>query len=147
MERRMARGSLRAPERGFTYVWLLLAVAVIAIGLSAASEVWVTSGRRERIVQAEWAASQIVAAIGGYYEGSPGGSRVYPSGLSELLEDERFPVVRRHLRTLYPNPLAHDGQWELIRAGDGRIRGVRWSVPWKAESAHREYVYLSAAGS
>ena len=133
-------------QRGFTYLGVLVIIAVIGIGLTAASEVWLTTSRRERLAQADWAAGQIAAAIGSYYESSPAGVRAYPRTLGDLLQDDRFPTVRRHLRTVYPNPLAADFQWEPIKAGDMRIRGVRISVPWDRAAPSREYVYTSVTG-
>jgi type II secretory pathway pseudopilin PulG len=121
-------------------------VALVAIGLTAASEVWLTSARRQRIAQADWAAWQLISAIGSYYEGSPGGVRAYPADLRDLLEDGRFPTLRRHLRTLYPNPLVPDSQWELIRGTDHRIRGLRLAVPWDPAAPAREYVYTTPGG-
>ena len=38
-------------ERGFTYLGVLFAIAVLGLGLSAASEVWVTTAKRQRMEQ------------------------------------------------------------------------------------------------
>ena len=104
---------------------MLFAIAVLGIGLVAASEMWSTTARREKQAELEWTGAQYVAAIGSYYYASPIGARKYPNDLQELIEDKRYVTVRRHLRALYPNPLTGARDWELVKASDGLIRGVR----------------------
>lgn len=133
--------SPRDSQSGFTYLWVLVAVTLIGIGLGATSEVWVTSDRRARLAQADWAGAQYAQAIGSYYELSPGGARAFPATFDELIVDRRTPVVRRHLRSLYRNPFDAQGRWEVVRGGDSRIRGVRLLLPVDAEPRERTYVY------
>lgn len=121
--RRIHRG--RAVSRGFAYLAMLFAIAVLGIGLVAASEIWATTARREKQAELEWTGAQYVAAISSYYYASPTGARRYPNDLQELIEDKRYVTVRRHLRAIYPNPLTGARDWELIKASDGLIRGVR----------------------
>ncbi|MGM9491325.1 type II secretion system protein [Ideonella sp. YS5] len=116
-------------QRGFTYLGLLLAIALLGIGMVAASEVWVTTARRQRMEQLEWVGQQYVQAIGSYYENSPGQVKTYPTALEDLLEDRRFAFTRRHLRQFYANPFSGVADWELVRAAGGGIRGVRVAVP------------------
>ncbi len=142
----MRRPDARRRQRGFTYLWVLVAVALIGVGLAATAEVWVTSAGRARLAQADWAGAQYAQAIGSYYELSPGVAKSYPNSLEELLEDRRGPVVRRHLRAMYRNPFSSDGTWELVRAGDSRIHGVRLSLPEPIEPRNREYVYARVGG-
>ena len=135
------RSGRHSDQQGFTYLWVLVAVALIGVGLAATSEVWVTAGRRDKLAQADWAGTQYAQAIGSYYEFSSGPAKTYPDRLVVLLEDRRGPVVRRHLRALYRNPLSGDGAWDLVRAGDARIVGVRVLLPEGAEPRERTYVY------
>jgi type II secretory pathway pseudopilin PulG len=65
-------------QHGFTYLGVLLAIALLSVGLTAASEVWVTVARRQRLEQLNWAGQQFAQAIGSYYESSPGGAKAYP---------------------------------------------------------------------
>ena len=108
---------------------MLFAIAVLGIGLVAASEIWATTARREKQVELEWTGAQYVAAVSSYYYASPPGARKYPTDLQELIEDKRYITVRRHLRALYPNPLTGARDWELVKASDGLIRGVRARWP------------------
>ncbi|MBB2487004.1 type II secretion system protein [Mitsuaria sp. WAJ17] len=111
-------------QRGFTYLGVLLAVALIGLGLSLASEVWSTTARRQRQVQLEWVGQQYVQAIGSYYESTPGRVKAFPKSIEDLLDDKRVPFARRHLRQPYPNPLSGRLEWELIRTPDGGFRCV-----------------------
>ena len=132
-------------QGGFTYLGVLFAIAVLGIGLTAASEVWVTTARRQRLEQLDWVGRQFVQAIGSYYESSPGLVKSYPRSLEDLLEDRRFPMVRRHLRQVYANPLTGAVDWELIMTPDGSIRGVRGAAGgggWFSSVAPREYAYV-----
>lgn len=108
--------------RGFTYVGLLIAVALISIGLAAVGQVWSTAMKRERERELLFIGAEFRRAIGHYYEASPG-VKQYPRRLEELLEDQRFPVVKRHLRKIYLDPMTGKPNWGLIVQGD-RILGV-----------------------
>lgn len=136
----------RQRNRGFTYLGVLLAIALLGIGLTAASEVWVASAFREKTVALEWAGAQYVQAIGSYYESSPGSAKAFPATLEDLLEDRRYLTMRRHLRTLYLNPYTSRADWEPIRGGDGRVRGVRVTLPQEFAGGvrARSFVYAPA---
>ena len=133
-------------QAGFTYLGLLLAIALLGLGLTAASEVWSTVARRQRIEQLEWVGQQYVRAIGSYYESSTGSAKAFPKTLQDLLEDRRFVFVRRHLRQVYANPLTGAADWELVRAPDGGVRGVRTvtTSPSDVMAGSREFVYAPA---
>ena len=112
-------------QGGFTYLGLLLAIAVLGIALAAASEVWATTAKRQRLAELEWIGNQYVQAIGTFYESSPGAVKQFPRSIEDLLEDRRVPFVRRHLRQPYLNPMAQTKAWEFVLAPDGGIRGIR----------------------
>lgn len=129
-------------QRGFTYLGLLLAIAILGIGLTAASEVLVTTTRHQRLQQLEWTGAQFTQALGSYYVASPGAVKTYPNSLEELLEDRRYVTVRRHLRTVYMNPFTGRADWEHVVAADGRIRGVRVRIPTGAGVEVREFLHI-----
>lgn len=127
---------------GFTYLGVLLAIAVMSIGLLAAAEVWVTSARREKMVEVAWIGEQFVQAIGSYYEASPGGRKVFPPSLIDLLEDRRGLVPRRHLRKVYLNPFSGAADWQLVQGPSGGVRGIKVpEIEGLAANADREFVY------
>ena len=121
----MASGSA---ERGFTYLALLLAVAVIGIGLASAGQSWSIAAQREREAELLFIGGEMRRAIGAYYLASPGAQR-YPRRLEDLLADERFPSVRRHLRRLYRDPMSGRRDWVLIEAPGGGVMGVHSRSP------------------
>ncbi len=113
-----------ADERGFTYLGLLFALALLGLALGAAGTVWSVVRQRDREQQLLWTGGEIRRAIGHYYQGGPGGLRVYPRSLQELTDDHRGPAVVRHLRRAYRDPMTDSDDWELIRGSDGGLIGV-----------------------
>jgi type II secretory pathway pseudopilin PulG len=120
----------------------LAAIAVMSIGLVSVSEVWSTTARRQKLVELEWIGAQFTEAIGSYYQSSTGLTKTYPPSLQDLLEDRRYAVPRRHLRAVYRNPFTGKADWELVNAVDGKIRGIRVSVPGEGGGQTREFLYL-----
>lgn len=105
--------------------------------------------QRDQRVQFQWVGIQYRQAIGRYYEGTPGSVRRYPPELKDLLLDARYLTVRRHVRTLYPNPYMVGAAepakgWTLIRAGDGGIQGVEAQDHL---GQVQRFVYTPAAGA
>lgn len=143
MKRRrfVARLGSRANERGFTYLWVLVAIALLGLGLAAVSEVWATSSRRQKLVELEWIGGQFSRAIGSYYQSTLGAVKSYPASLQELIDDRRYLTTRRHLRTIYANPFTGKQDWEPVVAADGRIRGIRVAAPLDEGGGAREFVY------
>jgi type II secretory pathway pseudopilin PulG len=128
MARRTRSGEHRAAarrgaERGFTYLALLFAVAISGVLLAAAGTVWQTAMQRERELELLFVGAEIERAITLYFETSPGPVRELPRTLADLVEDRRGPVVRRHLRRLYRDPIT-GGDWGIVPAPGGRIAGV-----------------------
>lgn len=115
----------RAPrQRGFSYLWVLLLVAFMGIGLSVAAELDATVAKRERERELLAIGRQFQSAIGRYYEGqTAGGVKAYPATLEDLLQDRRVPGIRRHLRKIFVDPMTGNAKWGLVTVG-GRVAGV-----------------------
>lgn len=111
-------------QGGFTYIAVL--VGLLLLGLASQGVVLYASqqAQREREAQLLRVGQAYVAAIGAYYEATPGTVKRWPQRLEDLLDDHRLVVLRRHLRELYPDPITRSTQWELIRASDGGIQGL-----------------------
>jgi len=127
----IASGS-RAASAGFTFVGLLFAMALLGIALATIGVVWSTQSRREREQQLLWVGDQYRLAIGRYRQ--QGGQ--LPQSLEALVQDQRFPTPRHHLRRLYPDPMTGNVDWELIQAPDGGILGV-------ASSSHEQPIKVA----
>ncbi|MGQ0522874.1 MAG: type II secretion system protein [Betaproteobacteria bacterium] len=120
----MPSGNPRARQHGFTYLALLIAVALIGIGLAAGSEVWSQSRQREKEQELLFIGEQLRLAIALYYERTPGAVKRYPQKLQDLLEDKRYVSLQRYLRKLYADPLTGKPEWGLVPAPGGGIMGV-----------------------
>jgi type II secretory pathway pseudopilin PulG len=132
--------------RGFTYIGLLIAVALIGIGLAAVGQVWSTTMQRERERELLFVGGQFRQAIGSYFEASPG-LKQFPRRLEDLLEDQRLPVVKRHLRKIYLDPMTGKPDWGLMTQGD-QIFGVYSQSPGKPlKSGNFDPADSSFAGS
>jgi type II secretory pathway pseudopilin PulG len=108
-------------QRGFTYLTILFAVALMGIGLALTGEVWHTAALRDKEAQLLYAGSQYRRAIERYYLG---GLRQYPRSLEDLLKDPRKPNTERYLRKLYFDPLTGSPEWGIVKGPDGGIMGV-----------------------
>jgi type II secretory pathway pseudopilin PulG len=110
-------------DRGFTYIGVLLATAILTAGIGLAIEAWHTTLRREKEADLQHIGIQYQRAILLYYEGSPTRQPRYPRELKDLVRDERYPTARRYLRKLYPDPIT-GGEWAIMKAPDGGIMGI-----------------------
>ena len=158
----MARGEpARRPPgarsaRGFTYLGLLVLVALIGLALAAAGEVASTTAQREREAQLLWVGHEYRAAIGRYFRLR----RAYPQTLQELLGAPDAPVQVRYLRRLYPDPMTNAVDWVLVPAPNGGIMGVSSSSkraplktghfddedePFAEATAYRDWQFTYAA--
>lgn len=110
--------------RGFAYIALLAALAVLMLLLARAAPDIAQSAQREREAQLLFAGKQFRNAIASYYEGSPQGNHQYPDKLEQLLQDNRALKPARHLRRIYVDPMTGSTEWGLLRNEQGKIVGV-----------------------
>jgi type II secretory pathway pseudopilin PulG len=133
---------------GFAYFGVLFLVVVMGIGLASVATVWRTAATREKELELLFVGGQFRAAIEDYYLASPGAPQL-PATLQDLLEDKRFPHLRRHLRRIYVDPITGRDDWGLQRAGDaGGIVGVyslSEATPVKQDNFDAVYVSFSQA--
>lgn len=122
----MVTYSLRNIEQhsGFTYIGILMIIAISGIALAGVGIVWHQHTQRENEKELLYVGDQYRKAILSYYENSPTGVQQFPKELKDLLTDERMPDKKiHHIRKLYTDPISHGKPWELVRQGD-RIIGV-----------------------
>lgn len=105
-------------QRGLTYIALLLAIALHGAVLAAAGSVWHTAQKRERERELLFIGDQFRRAIRSYAQGGPGIKGQLPKTLDQLLLDARFPVVKRHLRKIFVDPVTWNKEWGLVRTAD-----------------------------
>lgn len=111
-------------EKGFTYLGILIAMALFGVALAATGDVWRTAAQRERERELLFVGNQFRDAFMSYYTGTPAGKPRFPRTLDDLVEDNRFPVRRRHLRRVYADPISGKADWVLLDAPGGGIAGV-----------------------
>jgi type II secretory pathway pseudopilin PulG len=117
----MSAGSRKKAQRGFTYVGLLLSVAIAGTGLAAYAELASHAGQREKEAELLFRGNAFQAAIASYYKKE----QRYPKSLEQLLKDERYPMPVRHLRKLYADPMTGAPDWALVEApGGAGVMGV-----------------------
>ena len=137
----MRASNPRRCQRGFTFLWVLFVIAVLGIGLTAVSEVAVTTAKRQHLAELDWMGAQFVQAIGSYYYAAPTGAMAYPRRMEDLLEDPRYTTVRRHLRVMYRNPFTGRVDWEVLPSSDGGIRGIRARIPNESGAEVKDFMF------
>jgi type II secretory pathway pseudopilin PulG len=135
---------MRSAQHGFTYVVLIIAVAIIGVGLAAKGVEWDRSAQRAREAELLFVGNEFRRAIALYYYRSPGPVQEYPQSLEDLLEDRRYPGTQRYLRRIYRDPMTGKAEWGPIIVS-GRIIGVHslsTGQPiksWNFSEANREF--------
>ena len=111
-------------QKGFTYLGMLIIVAVMGMGLAAFGQIYSHAAQRDKEAELLFVGEQFREAIASYYRKSPG-TNVYPKTLQDLVEDKRFPMPQRHLRRIYADPMTGGTEWGLVEApGGAGIMGV-----------------------
>ncbi len=110
-------------QQGFTYIGILIVVAMMGTALAGLGQYWGQIGKREREQELLFVGNQFRTALELYYRHSPGTDR-YPQVLTDLLKDPRVPDTQRYLRRLYPDPITGKAEWGLLKGTDGGIVGV-----------------------
>jgi len=116
------------PHAGFTYMGLLMVLAISSIAMGVVGIVWHKDMQREREKELRFIGESYKKAIGSYYESKVNGAKQFPEKLEDLLLDMRFPTTKRHIRKLYADPFntnteKHENPWGL-ELQQGRIIGV-----------------------
>ena len=124
----MSGDGIRRDEGGFTYIGVLIGVAILGAVLAATADVWHTTIQREREKELLFIGNEFRTALASYY--TPTGPTCfkvpgrYPKRLEDLLLDDRSPGICRHLRRIYVDPMTGKAEWGLVKLADGQITGV-----------------------
>ena len=111
---------LPARPNGFAYLSLLILLAVIGIASSATLTLGVLVQRRVAEQALLDIGLEFQQALASYIGATPAGRAPYPTTLDDLLKDPRTPILRRHLRKLYADPITGKAEWVLIAAPGGQ---------------------------
>ena len=103
-------------QRGYTYIGLLILVAVTATlsaGLLRTGAVVQRHAAEEALLEA---GSELGNALFSYARATPQGNNPRPQRIEDLLRDPRFPkIIVRHLRRVPLDPMTGQARWgELL---------------------------------
>jgi type II secretory pathway pseudopilin PulG len=106
-------------QAGFTYVGLIVLVAII--GLVGAATLKVDALLRRAAAEEELLeiGAAFSAALTSYAEATPRGQPQQPPSLEELLKDPRVPGLRRHLRKIFVDPITGKAEWGIVWLNKG----------------------------
>lgn len=117
--------SRQHPQRGFTYLGLLILVALMGMTATATLQLGSAIARREAEAELLAIGEEFREAFLSYANATPAGQARYPARLEDLLKDTRFPRPVRHLRRIYVDPVSGKEEWGIIEAPGGNgIIGV-----------------------
>ena len=105
-------------QRGFTYVSVVILVAIIGLTSAATLRLGSTLQRVSAEQELLNIGTEFSYALASYAAATPAGQPNYPQSFKELLKDPRFPQTRRHLRRIYVDPLTGKAEWGLVKAND-----------------------------
>lgn len=134
--------------KGFTYLGVLFAVAMLGISLALIGSSWKTSQQRESEQELLFVGDQFRKAIILYYERTPSFVKAYPKSFEQLIKDDRYITPQRYLRRVYRDPITLSNDWGIVRSPDGGIMGV-YSLSDKAprKTAHFPEKYAKFANA
>lgn len=105
-------------QRGFTYLSLIILVAII--GLVGAASLKVNALLRRAAAEEDLleTGAAFSEALASYAAVTPKGQPPQPPTLQDLLRDPRSPTVRRHLRKIFVDPVTGKAEWGVMYLGD-----------------------------
>lgn len=119
--------NVRNVQRGFSYLVLLLWIAIGSTLLTVLASRWSFESRRERETEFVFRAEQYRLAIESYSApiniNGCSNLQQLPVSLNDLVTDSRCGLTRHHLRALYTDPITRSPQWGLVQSF-GTIQGV-----------------------
>ena len=130
MSRPLATGATsplltRRPAKGFTYIGVLILLAIMAMVGAVGVKLGAIVHRRCAEEALLDVGGEFSNALSSYRRFSPTGKAGEPQTLEELLRDPRFPGTVRHLSKLYSDPMTGQAEWGLVRSEETKgIIGV-----------------------
>jgi type II secretory pathway pseudopilin PulG len=110
-------------QRGVTFIGLLVLIALFGLGAVGGARILASTERAQKENELIYIGNQFRNAIQRYYQAGPNAG-TFPPTLEDLLLDKRSPVVLRHLRRIYTDPITGKATWGFVRAPTGGIMGV-----------------------
>ncbi len=112
---------MKSTQRGYAFLMLLLALAVISLVAASQLQLGLFGQRRLAELQLLEAGSRMEAALVSYARLGQGGRAPMPTRMEDLLRDPRFPkLVVRHLRQIEVDPMTGNKAWGAVWSEDGK---------------------------
>jgi type II secretory pathway pseudopilin PulG len=127
MDRLLAPGS----SRPHGYLGLLILVAILSVTSAAFQTAGAIAQRINNERELLRVGRDLQRAFARYYEATPRDQRPYPATLADLLEDPRYPTLRRDLRRIPIDPMTGTRECGLV---------------WTANHSGSVAVYSQAGG-
>jgi len=105
-------------QRGFTYLSLIILVAIIGLAAAATLKIGAVIQRSRAEQELLDIGAAFSDALKSYADATPQGLPPQPPSLKELLRDPRFPGTRRHLRKIFVDPMTGKAEWGIVYLGD-----------------------------
>ena len=105
-------------QGGFTYVSLMIVVAIIGLVTAAAIKLGSVIQRAKAEQELLRIGAEFSDALQSYADATPAGKPSQPASIKDLLKDPRFTATRRHLRKLYVDPMTGKAEWGIVYVGD-----------------------------
>lgn len=136
-------------QRGFTYVGLLILVAVLGLVGAMTIRVGALSQRAAREAQLMEIGAQFSDALRAYADATPAGQLPQPPNLAALLLDPRFPTPHRYLRKIFADPIAGSTDWGItyVTTGKGVLEVYSRSSATPLKTAHFDEQFGTFSGT
>jgi type II secretory pathway pseudopilin PulG len=139
-------------ERGQRNISLMnicrLVVAIISAVAAVSLQLGTALAQREKELELLHLGAQFRTALQSFQAATPPTAYPHPRTLEELVRDERSPVVRRHLRRVFIDPMTGHSSWGTVRDIQGGIVGVyslASGIPIKQEAFDPEFAGFEKA--
>lgn len=109
---------VKTRQQGFTYLSLVILLAIIGLVGAAALKVEALMARAAAEEELLETGAAFSAALDSYAAATPEGKPTQPPTLQDLLKDTRFPTIRRHLRKVFIDPISGKAEWGITYIGD-----------------------------
>ncbi|MFZ6646006.1 type II secretion system protein [Undibacterium sp. TJN25] len=110
---------------GFTYLALLIFLAIIALSSTAILQLGIIIQRRDAEDELLAIGIEFRNALISYAAVSPAGYATAPPDLQDLVKDMRFAIPKRHLRKVYIDTITGKQGWGIVMTTDKKgILGI-----------------------
>jgi type II secretory pathway pseudopilin PulG len=109
---------MKRGQQGFTYLSLVILLAIMGLVGAAALKVESLLARAAAEQELLEIGAAFSAALDSYAAATPQGKPTQPPTLQDLLKDNRFPTIRRHLRKIFVDPISGKAEWGITYVGD-----------------------------